>query len=229
MRAAKMAAAAAAVRPVLQSCRYLRIPQPYRAQSRSCQTHSREQAPPRTGILLLNMGGPERLEDVQDFLLRLFRDRDLMALPAQRCLSRCLSRLRSARVQQQYQRIGGGSPILYINPITLWGPMGLYGSYGVLWGSMGPMVFYGVLWVLWGTMVCYGCYRVLWGSIGFLWVLWYSMVFYGSYVFLCVSMGPMGLYGVLWVQCVSMGTMCFYGVLWVAMGFYGYYGLLWVL
>ncbi|XP_033929545.1 ferrochelatase, mitochondrial-like isoform X1 [Melopsittacus undulatus] len=111
MRAAKMAAAAAAVRPVLQSCRYLRIPQPYRAQTRSCQTHSREQATPRTGILLLNMGGPERLEDVQDFLLRLFRDRDLMALPAQRCLSRCLSRLRSARVQQQYQRIGGGSPI----------------------------------------------------------------------------------------------------------------------
>jgi len=38
---------------------------------------------PRTGILLLNMGGPEKLEDVHLFLLRLFSDRDLMKLPFQ--------------------------------------------------------------------------------------------------------------------------------------------------
>jgi len=38
---------------------------------------------PRTGILLLNMGGPETLEDVHSFLLRLFSDRDLMRLPFQ--------------------------------------------------------------------------------------------------------------------------------------------------
>jgi len=38
---------------------------------------------PRTGILLLNMGGPEKLEDVHSFLLRLFSDCDLMKLPFQ--------------------------------------------------------------------------------------------------------------------------------------------------
>jgi len=38
---------------------------------------------PKTGILLLNMGGPEKLEDVHSFLLRLFSDRDLMRLPFQ--------------------------------------------------------------------------------------------------------------------------------------------------
>ena len=39
---------------------------------------------PKTGILMLNMGGPEKLEDVHDFLLRLFNDTDLMKLPIQR-------------------------------------------------------------------------------------------------------------------------------------------------
>jgi ferrochelatase len=39
---------------------------------------------PKTGILLLNMGGPETLDDVHQFLLRLFSDRDLMQLPFQK-------------------------------------------------------------------------------------------------------------------------------------------------
>ena len=34
--------------------------------------------------MLLNMGGPETTNEVHDFLLRLFSDRDLMVLPAQR-------------------------------------------------------------------------------------------------------------------------------------------------
>lgn len=33
---------------------------------------------------MLNMGGPEKLEDVHDFLLRLFMDTDLMKLPVQK-------------------------------------------------------------------------------------------------------------------------------------------------
>ncbi|KAB0359703.1 hypothetical protein FD754_003859 [Muntiacus muntjak] len=33
---------------------------------------------PKTGILMLNMGGPETVEEVQDFLQRLFLDQDLM-------------------------------------------------------------------------------------------------------------------------------------------------------
>lgn len=39
---------------------------------------------PKTGILMLNMGGPETVDDVHDFLLRLFSDKDLIPLPAQR-------------------------------------------------------------------------------------------------------------------------------------------------
>ena len=39
---------------------------------------------PKTGILMLNLGGPETVEDVHDFLLRLFLDKDLIPLPAQR-------------------------------------------------------------------------------------------------------------------------------------------------
>eukprot|EP00064_Thunnus_orientalis_P018936 superscaffoldBa00004534_g19045 len=42
---------------------------------------TQENRKPKTGILMLNMGGPEKLEDVHDFLLRLFMDTDLMKLP----------------------------------------------------------------------------------------------------------------------------------------------------
>ena len=38
---------------------------------------------PKTGILMLNMGGPETLNDVNGFLTRLFLDKDLMVLPLQ--------------------------------------------------------------------------------------------------------------------------------------------------
>ncbi len=37
-----------------------------------------------TGILLLNMGGPETTGDVFDFLNRLFSDKDIIPLPAQK-------------------------------------------------------------------------------------------------------------------------------------------------
>ena len=37
----------------------------------------------KTGILMLNMGGPETLKDVNGFLTRLFLDKDLMVLPLQ--------------------------------------------------------------------------------------------------------------------------------------------------
>lgn len=49
-----------------------------------CLSSAEVNTKPKTGILLLNMGGPEATTDVHDFLLRLFSDRDLMVLPAQR-------------------------------------------------------------------------------------------------------------------------------------------------
>ncbi|XP_049638057.1 ferrochelatase, mitochondrial [Suncus etruscus] len=66
---------------------------------------------PKTGILMLNMGGPETLADVHDFLLRLFLDRDLMTLPFQNKLAPFIAKRRTPKIQEQYSKIGGGSPI----------------------------------------------------------------------------------------------------------------------
>lgn len=38
----------------------------------------------KTGIIMLNLGGPETTKDVHPFLLRLFSDKDLIPLPAQK-------------------------------------------------------------------------------------------------------------------------------------------------
>ncbi|KAG7272964.1 hypothetical protein CRUP_021469 [Coryphaenoides rupestris] len=70
-----------------------------------------ENRKPKTGILMLNMGGPEKLEDVHDFLLRLFMDTDLMKLPVQDKLGPFIAKRRTPKIQEQYSRIGGGSPI----------------------------------------------------------------------------------------------------------------------
>uniref|UniRef100_A0A8B9LRH8 Ferrochelatase, mitochondrial n=2 Tax=Astyanax mexicanus TaxID=7994 RepID=A0A8B9LRH8_ASTMX len=66
---------------------------------------------PKTGILMLNMGGPEKLEDVHDFLLRLFMDTDLMQIPVQNKLGPFIAKRRTPKIQEQYSKIGGGSPI----------------------------------------------------------------------------------------------------------------------
>uniref|UniRef100_W5M7C8 Ferrochelatase n=1 Tax=Lepisosteus oculatus TaxID=7918 RepID=W5M7C8_LEPOC len=71
----------------------------------------RESRKPKTGILMLNMGGPEKLEDVHDFLFRLFMDRDLMTLPVQNKLAPFIAKRRTPKIQEQYSKIGGGSPI----------------------------------------------------------------------------------------------------------------------
>uniref|UniRef100_A0A8D2L530 Ferrochelatase n=1 Tax=Varanus komodoensis TaxID=61221 RepID=A0A8D2L530_VARKO len=70
-----------------------------------------EKRKPKTGILMLNMGGPETLGDVHDFLLRLFLDKDLMTLPVQNKLAPFIAKRRTPKIQKQYSRIGGGSPI----------------------------------------------------------------------------------------------------------------------
>ena len=67
---------------------------------------------PPTGIVLLNLGGPKDLSEVQPFLLELFADREIIQLPAQSWLGPFIARRRTASVQQNYRDIGGGSPIL---------------------------------------------------------------------------------------------------------------------
>ena len=66
------------------------------------------------GVILLNLGGPERLEDVEPFLFNLFSDRMIIRLgPAfmQKTIARFIARRRAPKSAQAYAKIGGGSPL----------------------------------------------------------------------------------------------------------------------
>lgn len=71
----------------------------------------RSQARSPTAVVMMNMGGPATLDEVQPFLTRLFLDRDLMRLPFQSHLAPLIAKRRTPKVQGQYAKIGGGSPI----------------------------------------------------------------------------------------------------------------------
>lgn len=68
----------------------------------------------RVGVLLLNLGGPDRLEDVGPFLFNLFSDPEIIRLPfrwLQRPLAWFISSRRTKKSQENYKQIGGGSPL----------------------------------------------------------------------------------------------------------------------
>ncbi|CAJ2643825.1 unnamed protein product [Trifolium pratense] len=70
----------------------------------------------KVGVLLLNLGGPETLDDVQPFLFNLFADPDIIRLPRlfrflQRPLAKLISTLRAPKSKEGYASIGGGSPL----------------------------------------------------------------------------------------------------------------------
>mmetsp|Transcript_9289 Transcript_9289/g.18455 ORF Transcript_9289/g.18455 Transcript_9289/m.18455 type:complete len:517 (+) Transcript_9289:35-1585(+) len=71
------------------------------------------------GVLLLNLGGPEKLEDVQPFLYNLFADPDIIRLPpslrfVQPVIASLISMFRSPKSKEGYESIGGGSPLRQI-------------------------------------------------------------------------------------------------------------------
>jgi protoporphyrin/coproporphyrin ferrochelatase len=66
----------------------------------------------RTGIVMMNLGGPANLAEVEPFLLELFADREIIRLPIQRWLGPFIARRRAPKVRGLYEKIGGGSPIL---------------------------------------------------------------------------------------------------------------------
>ena len=70
----------------------------------------------KTGILLLNLGGPDTLAVVRPFLTRLFSDREIIRLPGgpigQFFLGRMIAWSRTKEVQENYHKIGDGSPIV---------------------------------------------------------------------------------------------------------------------
>ncbi|CAL9131765.1 unnamed protein product [Musa textilis] len=73
----------------------------------------------RVGVLLLNLGGPETLDDVQPFLFNLFADPDIIRLPRlfrflQKPLAQFISVVRAPKSKEGYASIGGGSPLRQI-------------------------------------------------------------------------------------------------------------------
>ena len=62
----------------------------------------------------MNLGGPERIQDVRAFLYNLFVDPEIIRLPIpwlQKPMAWLISTLRSGKSQQAYRSIGGGSPL----------------------------------------------------------------------------------------------------------------------
>ncbi|KAJ7966453.1 Ferrochelatase [Quillaja saponaria] len=86
---------------------------PYDGTTVESPSHAVEE---KVGVLLLNLGGPETLNDVQPFLFNLFADPDIIRLPRlfrflQRPLARIISVLRAPKSKEGYAAIGGGSPL----------------------------------------------------------------------------------------------------------------------
>ncbi len=66
------------------------------------------------GVVLLNLGGPERLADVRPFLYNLFSDREIIRLGPpllQRPIAWWIARKRAPKSAEAYRMIGGGSPL----------------------------------------------------------------------------------------------------------------------
>jgi ferrochelatase len=68
----------------------------------------------RAGVLLLNLGGPDELKDVRQFLFNLFSDPEIIRLPfpwLQKPLAWFIASRRVKTSQANYKQIGGGSPL----------------------------------------------------------------------------------------------------------------------
>lgn len=68
----------------------------------------------KIGVLLLNLGGPEKLADVRPFLYNLFSDPDIIRLPLrflQKPLAWLIASRRHKKSSGYYAQIGGGSPL----------------------------------------------------------------------------------------------------------------------
>jgi len=68
-----------------------------------------------TGVILLNLGGPDSLEAVRPFLFNLFSDRQIIRLgPSaafQKPIAWLISALRADWTRAAYAQIGGSSPL----------------------------------------------------------------------------------------------------------------------
>ena len=70
------------------------------------------------GVMLLNLGGPETLADVEPFLFNLFSDRKIIRLSPfpflQKFIAGRIAAKRAPKSREAYRLIGGGSPLTRI-------------------------------------------------------------------------------------------------------------------
>lgn len=68
----------------------------------------------KKAVVLMNLGGPDKLDNVQPFLFNLFNDKAIISLPNpfRYLLAKLISSRRNKKAQGIYSRLGGGSPIL---------------------------------------------------------------------------------------------------------------------
>ncbi len=68
----------------------------------------------KRGVLLFNLGGPERLQDIRPFLYNLFSDPDIIRIKSdllRKSLALLISWIRQGKSRHLYRQIGGGSPL----------------------------------------------------------------------------------------------------------------------
>src|SRR4051812_48083655 len=68
------------------------------------------------GVVLLNLGGPETLDDVEPYLFNLFSDPYILEFPwllgwLRRPLAARIAKRRAPESKENYRKIGGGSPL----------------------------------------------------------------------------------------------------------------------
>ena len=68
----------------------------------------------KKAVILFNLGGPDKLENVEPFLFNLFNDPAILNLPLflRYPLAKLISNRRAPVAKKIYEEIGGSSPIL---------------------------------------------------------------------------------------------------------------------
>ena len=68
----------------------------------------------KKAVILFNLGGPDKLENVEPFLFNLFNDPAIINLPGiiRYLLAKFIARRRAPIAKKIYEELGGSSPIL---------------------------------------------------------------------------------------------------------------------
>ena len=70
----------------------------------------------KVAVILFNLGGPDKLDNVEPFLFNLFNDPAILNLPSllRYPLAKLISKKRAPIAKAIYKEIGGSSPILQL-------------------------------------------------------------------------------------------------------------------